>query len=94
MKFARFLGFRILVRKRKISFVYLCRGYAIELNRLSRLGWFVEIERLKKKSAGIADYKKHIKEIDGIFRKLNLDPDKAEPRLYIEMLLSKPSRQA
>ena len=94
LKFAEFMGFRILVRKKKTSFVYRYGGYTIELNRLSRLGWFVEIECLKKKSAGKADYNKHIKEIDSIFRKLNLDPAKAEPRLYIEMLLSKPPGRA
>ena len=83
------LGFKMFVRKEKISRDYRHRkdpAVNIELNRVSGLGNFIEVEILcrDEKEAPQA-----LRKIEKVFRDLGIRRREVESRLYIEILREK-----
>jgi len=83
------VGFRMFVRKEKYSRIYRHRQdpeITIELNRVSDLGNFIEVEILcrEKREAPQA-----LRKIEKVFRDLGIGRREVEPRLYIEILWEK-----
>ncbi len=82
-----YMGYRPFVRKRKESRSYAwSAGTHVELNRISGLGDFVEIETLLEDTAPESERTRARDELRSILKELGIDEKKIEPRLYIELL--------
>ncbi|MDD5225004.1 MAG: class IV adenylate cyclase [bacterium] len=79
-------GFRMFVRKEKHSRIYRHRRdpeITIELNRVSDLGNFIEVEILRREKREAPGA---LRKIGKVFRELGIESREVEPRLYIEIL--------
>ena len=70
-------------RKYKESQRYAKDGFTIELNRVRRLGYYLEIERLVKRKEDVRKAKKKLLEL---FKKLGYERNRFETRPYLELL--------
>ncbi len=83
------IGFRMFVRKEKHSRIFRYRPdpeIAIELNRVSDLGNFIEVEILCREQK---EAPRALPKIEEVFRELGIGRREVEPRLYIEILRKK-----
>ena len=79
-----YMGYEILVDKHKISKVYKYKNANVEINTVKRLGDFIEVEVVAENENQTDDA---IKVINEIFEMLDINEDKIEDRLYIDLLL-------
>ncbi|MCX5859623.1 MAG: class IV adenylate cyclase [Proteobacteria bacterium] len=80
------VGFRMFIRKEKHSRIYRHRQdpeITIELNRVSDLGNFIEVEILRREKREAPEA---LRKIGKVFRELGIGSREVEPRLYIEIL--------
>lgn len=71
------------VRKSKKSKLFKKDGFVIELNHVSKLGYYLEIERMVKERGDLAIAKK---ELVKLFNKLSFSQKQFEKRPYLELL--------
>jgi len=87
--FERTLGLAPFVRKRKRTTLFIVRGIHVEVNRVDRLGWFLEAE-IRARRLGPREEKKALSRIDALFSRLGVRDEDVEPRYYIELLMALP----
>jgi predicted adenylyl cyclase CyaB len=87
--FERTLGLAPFVRKRKRTTLFIVRGIHVEVNRVDRLGWFLEAE-IRTRRLGPREEKKALSRIDTLFDRLGVRDEDVEPRYYIELLMDLP----
>lgn len=80
------LGLSLWVKKEKISLVYQAGTMTIELNRLTGLGYFLEIETLVEQDKEIPKAKKRLHQL---FHQFGFSPKDFESKYYMEMLAEK-----
>ena len=87
MRMMKSFGFKRWLRKEKRCEIYgIKKNFHIELNRVKRLGWFVEIEYLVRKMSEI----KHARrEVGEVIKKLGLREEDAIKKGYTKMLWEK-----
>ena len=76
-------GINPSIRKFKKTKAYQSNGFVIELNHISKLGYYLEIERIVKTKNLIPKAKKELIEI---FNKLGYSHKDFEKRYYIDLL--------
>ncbi|MBN2087762.1 class IV adenylate cyclase [Candidatus Peregrinibacteria bacterium] len=74
------------IRKNKKTEAYILDNFIIELNFVSKLGYFIEIERVVKSKKEILKAKK---ELIDMFKKLGYSHKDFEKKYYLDMLLNK-----
>jgi len=77
------LKIRPSVRKIKNSTVYRLEDFNIELNHVSHLGYFLEIERLVSHKEDVPEAKNNLVKL---FKELGYSPKRFEPKPYLELL--------
>lgn len=72
--------------KKKISETYKYKTYQIELNKVEKLGYFLEIETIIQKKSDIPRAKKALREM---FSRLGFSSKDFEKKYYLELLAEK-----
>lgn len=72
--------------KKKISEVYIKGDFQIELNEITGLGHYLEIEYKVRDKSGIPKAKN---ELNRIFKQFGFNPSQYEKRYYIDLLAKK-----
>lgn len=81
------LGFKKWLRKEKRCEIYeIKKNFHIELNRVKKLGWFVEIEYLVRQESQIRTARKAVSDV---MRKLGFSEREAIKKGYTKMLWEK-----
>jgi len=86
--FENALGLKPFVIKKKKTKLFKRGNIKAELNFVEGLGWFLEIEILKK-NLSKSDEKQTLSKISSVFKTLGIKEQDFEPRYYIELLLKK-----
>ncbi len=81
--FTEGLGFKLILKKKKVSRVFIKKNLSIELNTIENLGNFLEIESLCKIKSEIPQARRQITKI---FRQLGFEQKDFEKRPYLEIL--------
>jgi adenylate cyclase class 2 len=84
--FARYLGYRPFVVKRKVTRSYRIGDATVELSRIDPLGDFLEVERLLEGDADPHEIKEAAQEVKALLLQLGIRESRIEPRPYIDML--------
>jgi len=90
----RALGFQAFLRKEKRTELFRDREtpeLVYELNEIVGLGWFIELEWLLPAESGAEQLAAVRERLQGALAALGVDPERIEPRLYMEMLRERPA---
>jgi len=71
------------VQKSKTGLTLKYKDFHIELNHLRKLGYFLEIETIVREAGRVGEAKKALV---SLFKKLGFQPDRFEPKPYLELL--------
>lgn len=80
------LNIRTSIRKTKNSFVFRLEDFGIELHRVSRLGYFLEIEKLISHKEEVREAKNKLIKL---FARLGYSPKRFESKPYLQLLEEK-----
>lgn len=80
------IGFPMSISKVKISEAYVSDRFQIEINRVTGLGYFLEIETLVGQKSEVAAAKRGV---GAWFKRLGFSPKDFERKLYLELLAEK-----
>jgi len=82
-------GYRVWIKKIKTSEIYeIKKNFTIELNKVEKLGWFIEIEYL----VPLKNIKKARNEVDKIIKKLGVNKKYIIKKGYTKMIWEKAKR--
>jgi predicted adenylyl cyclase CyaB len=93
--FEQILGLVPFVVKRKRTRLFMIGDIRAEINFVDRLGWFLEVEILRKKLDRRGETRA-LARIQALFDRLGIREEDVEPRYYIQMLMEqdRPARRA
>ena len=80
------IGIKSSVKKFKRSESYEWKGFHIELNHITRLGYYLEIETMVNKEEDVSKAKQ---ELIDLFKRLGYSQKAFEKRYYLELLAMK-----
>jgi len=83
------IGLPLTLKKEKFSEIYRCGKFTIELNRVTGLGHYLEIETMVKSKSAMKGAQK---ELLSLFARLGFSPNKFENKYYLELLLERKNR--